>query len=159
MRIQRLFLTLLSLHGLMAWSSGLLASGGDGAAALDPIYRQECGSCHVPYPPRLLSAESWQAVMAVLPKHFGVDASLDDDASTRAIAGYLQSHARRKATLDSKGQPLLRITETKWFLHEHDEVPSRLWASPAVKSAANCGGCHLGADQGRFSEHQIQLPE
>ena len=42
-----------------------------------PAYVQECGSCHVPYPPGLLPNESWQRLMANLPQHFGTDASLD----------------------------------------------------------------------------------
>ena len=159
MHSQRLIFTLLGLHGLLVWSSGPMARGAEDTAPLDPSYRQECGSCHVPYPPRFLSARSWQMVIVGLSEHFGVDASLDDEASTRAISAYLQRNARRKETLNSNGQPLLRITETRWFLHEHDEVPSGLWKTAAVKSPAHCVACHTGADQGRFSEQQIRLPK
>jgi len=53
----------------------------------------------------------------------------------------------------------LRITETRWFVHEHDEVPARAWKHPKVKSAANCTACHADADKGNFNEHGIRLPK
>ena len=52
----------------------------------------------------------------------------------------------------------LRITETGWFRHEHDEVPAGIWKRPAVKSAANCAACHTRADAGDFSERNIRIP-
>ena len=40
-------------------------------------YEAECASCHMAYPPGLLSEKSWQNVMDSLHKHFGTDASMD----------------------------------------------------------------------------------
>jgi len=51
-----------------------------------------------------------------------------------------------------------RITRTPWFVREHREVSATTWKLPAVKSAANCGACHQGADQGDFSEHSVRVP-
>jgi len=43
-------------------------------------------------------------------------------------------------------------------VHEHGEVPSAVWRSPAVKSAANCAACHTGAEKGDFRERGIRIP-
>jgi hypothetical protein len=40
-------------------------------------YEAECASCHMAYPPALLSQQSWKNLMSGLSKHFGTDASLD----------------------------------------------------------------------------------
>ena len=64
-----------------------------------PAYRNECGSCHVAFPPGLLPASSWRAVMGGLERHFGSDASLD--AQTAAdITRYLSTNAARHETAD-----------------------------------------------------------
>ena len=119
-------------------------------------WKAECGSCHVPYPPRLLPAESWRALMDGLDRHFGTDATLDD-ATAASIRAFLEANAGTRRDVSSS-QPRLRITETRWFVREHDEVPDAVWRSAKVKSAANCGACHAGADQGRFSEHDVRIP-
>jgi hypothetical protein len=46
----------------------------------------------------------------------------------------------------------LRITETRWFLHKHDEVPRAPWSRKSVGSAANCTACHPQAEKGVFDE-------
>jgi hypothetical protein len=124
--------------------------------AKNPLWQSECGSCHVAFPPRFLPAESWRAVMAGLDRHFGSDASLEP-AAAREIGAFLEKNAGsgRYAT---SARPVLRITETRWFVREHDEVPARAWKSPKVKSAANCAACHLQAESGNFSEHNIRIP-
>jgi nitrate/TMAO reductase-like tetraheme cytochrome c subunit len=148
-----------TLAGLLLVSSGALQASGDHLKTpADPLYLQECGSCHAPYPARLLSASSWQAIMNGLDQHFGSDASLDDKNVADTLQRYLLGNARRKDTLDENGNSVRRITETRWFRHEHDEVPESVWQSPAVKSPSNCGACHTTADQGRFSEHNQRMP-
>jgi hypothetical protein len=121
------------------------------------LWQNECGACHVAFPPRLLPAESWRAVMSGLNKHFGSDASLDP-ATAREISTFLDKNAgsRRQET---SGKPLLRITETRWFQREHDEVSDRTWKNPKVKSAANCAACHIQAESGNYSEHNIRIPK
>lgn len=128
------------------------------ARTSDPLWQQECGSCHIAYPPALLPASSWNAVMDGLEQHFGSDASLDT-STTQAIRGFLVKNAGRRRS-ERQGKPSLRITETPWFVHEHsEELPAGIWKSPAVKSASNCGACHTSAAQGSFSEHEIRLPK
>lgn len=134
------------------------ALAGEHAYRLDnAAYRQECGSCHVPYPPALLDAASWRAVAGGLERHFGTDAGLEP-ATRAAILAFLENNAARKST-SSGGQPLLRITETRWFQKEHrKEVPAETLRRPDVKSLANCGACHPGAEQGDYSERGIRVP-
>jgi cytochrome c553 len=119
-------------------------------------WQTECGSCHVAFPPRLLPAESWRAVMSGLDKHFGSDASLDP-AAAKEIGAFLQKNAGSNRHTSS-GKPVLRITETRWFVREHDEVSDRTWKNPKVKSAANCAACHTEAESGNYSEHGIRIP-
>jgi hypothetical protein len=127
-------------------------------AARNPAYQQECSACHVAYPPQLLSAASWRAVMGGLDKHFGSDASLDP-AIHAEILRYLEVNAGRRDS-SAAGKLQLRITETRWFVHEHsEELPRNIWKNPAVKSAANCAACHTAADKGDFSERTLSVPK
>ncbi len=122
--------------------------------APNAAYQSECGSCHVAYPARLLSAASWQALLAGLDKHFGTDAAVDA-ATMQEISAYLERAAR--APREGEGVPL-RITETRWFVREHDEVAAAIWKSPAVQSKSNCGACHTRAEQSDFSEASLRVP-
>ena len=124
--------------------------------AKNALWQSECGSCHVAYPPRLLPAESWRAVMSGLDKHFGTDASLEP-AAAREIGAFLEKNAGKRS--DASAKPLLRITETRWFRRAHDEVSDRTWKNPKVKSAANCAACHTQAESGNYSERSIRIPK
>lgn len=141
--------------GLIASTNALADSHWRTAAAGNPSWKAECGSCHIAYPPSLLPAESWRAMMAGLDKHFGVDASVDAKTA-KEIGAFLEQNAGRSRGTSAK--PTLRITETRWFLREHDEVSAAVWKSPKVKTPANCAACHTGAEQGNFDEHSVRLP-
>ena len=149
-----------SMAFLCGLSLSILSAGpqasGNVAMPPDPLYVQECGSCHVPYPARMLSRSSWQALLNGLQNHFGSNADLDRD-SLQAIGRYLEANAKRGETV-ADGKPILRITETRWFQHEHDEISGQTWKLPAVKSPSNCAACHMSAAQGNYSEHQIRIP-
>ena len=123
----------------------------------DPAWRQECGACHVAYPPQLLPAASWRAVMGGLDRHFGTDASLEPAVRDAILAVLEQNAGRRPST--GNGGPSLRITETAWFRKEHrEELPADIARRPDVKSLANCGACHTGADKGDYSEASLRVP-
>ncbi len=132
------------------------AFAGEHASRLpaNATYRDECGTCHVPYPPRLLPAESWQRLMADLPHHFGSDASLEPPVR-QSLAAWLDANAGRRRT---EAPPQDRITKTAWFQREHREVPADGWRRTSVKSAANCSACHPGAAQGDYDEHGVRIP-
>jgi len=123
---------------------------GGGAAA----WREECGSCHIPFPARLLPGSGWNAVLDGLDRHYGVDASLPP-ATVREIRGYLAAGAE-PGTARPVAAP--RITTSPWFRREHDEVAPAVWKRAAVGSAANCGACHAGAAAGNFDEDSVRIP-
>jgi hypothetical protein len=122
-----------------------------------PVYEAECGSCHVAYPARFLGQSSWTAVLGALDQHFGTDASLDAP-TLAAIRAYLDAGARSKPT-ERDGKPLLRISETSWFRHEHPRPDAKVWAHPEVRSPANCGACHREAASGSYRERDIRVPK
>ena len=121
-------------------------------------YQAECGSCHAPYPARLLSRTEWQQITGKLDQHFGTDATLDDAAALKKINAFLQANAATQPRTVTAPGKLPRITESRWFIREHDEIGANVWKKPWVKSASNCGACHGGADQGGFSEHDVRIP-
>lgn len=124
--------------------------------ALLPKYTQECGACHVPFPPRMLPADSWQRLMSNLPRHYGTDASLDA-ATMNQIATWLNANAGTGKRA-REAPPEDRITRSAWFVREHDEVPAAVWKRAAVKGPVNCIACHAQADQGNFDEHRVRIP-
>jgi hypothetical protein len=150
-----------TLFALTAGLSAHTAIAGSHRYELSPAYRDECGACHVAYPPALLSAASWRALMSGLDRHFGSDASLDT-AKARDIGNWLADNAGRRDSTDARGRPLLRISETPWFRKEHreghDGLTAAVWRSPAVGAASNCVACHRRAEQGDFNEGSLQLP-
>jgi nitrate/TMAO reductase-like tetraheme cytochrome c subunit len=147
------FLALLTV-GVTA--TGVALAGDHRYAAPSPLVKAECGSCHIAYPSQLLSASAWRALMSGLDKHFGTDASLDPQTAA-TITTFLEQNAGRKRSLSASST--LRISETRWFVHEHDEVSGSVWKSPKVKSPSNCAACHSNAEQGDFNEHSVHIPK
>ena len=149
------------LRTAVAWSIAALVVAGSPARADDdrrdgppnPLYRDECGSCHVPFAPRLLPAESWQRVLGRLSDHYGVDASIEA-ARERELLAWLQAHAGRRAV-----PPQDRITQSAWFLREHKEVASPVWQRSTVRQPSNCAACHTRADEGSFREREVVIPK
>ena len=119
-------------------------------------YEAECASCHMAYPPALLSEQSWRNVMSGLTKHFGTDASVDPKIQSEITSWLLKNAATRQKY--SVIAPENRITKTAWFIHEHDEVKPEVWKRTGIKSPANCGACHIEAAKGIFSENNIKIP-
>jgi mono/diheme cytochrome c family protein len=139
---------------LLTTIAGLLAFPAIGADRFvtDEMTKTECSACHIAFPPRLLPAASWEAVMAGLKTHFGEDASLDE-ASVAHIRDYLVANAGKDdpKAVDAEGKPLLRISERAWFVREHGEEVSQSSLQKAG-SWANCVACHRGAEQGIFGD-------
>ncbi len=148
------WLTLLAL----VLEIGILGTGPAYADRLgvpdNPKWKEECGSCHIAYPPQLLTAADWQRLMGSLDNHFGDNASIDAK-SNQEILAFLKRHAGSGSRYSASS---LRISNTPWFTRAHHEVPSRAWSDPAVKSRANCTACHVNAQRGDWSERGILLP-
>lgn len=138
------------------------------APAADATWASECSSCHMLYPPGLLPARSWRAMMEGLDSHFGDNASLDP-ATRSAIAAFLDANAadrvgnRRSAKIAQSipaGDTPLRFTETRYFVRQHHELRASVWKREKVGSAANCVACHgKEAERGVFDEDAVSVPK
>lgn len=127
--------------------------------ATNAKWQTECSACHMAYPPGMLPAASWTAMMGTLDKHFGSDASLDK-ATVAEILPFLEQNAmQEREAASTTDKPVQRITETSWFKNTHEEVSDATWKRPAIKSASNCMACHTGADKGDFNEDNIRIPK
>lgn len=135
------------------------------AAALDPVYAKECGTCHSAHHPSLAAAATWDRIIAGLEDHFGENASLDA-ASTSALAGYLRENAAQHwdtaaANLlvpPSAVEPL-RITATAGWKRIHREIPGTTFERTKVGGRLNCSSCHSDAASGLFKPRAIAIPE
>ena len=63
----------------------------------NPAFEEECASCHMAFPPQMLHADSWRAMMGDLSHHFGSDASLDEKRRI-AITDFLVANANGRKT-------------------------------------------------------------
>lgn len=113
-------------------------------------YAEECGSCHVPYPPQRMTAAGWETQMRTLKQHYGTDASVEA-AANQAITAYLLANASPKDK-SAPADPTARMTKTRWFVKEHGATP------PKGLSFSNCTGCHTQAEKGDFDERTLKTP-
>ena len=158
---RRLLFDLTVWIGSAVTAFGLLAADAFAERTRTPaenaLWRAECGSCHVAYPPALLSATQWRAQMSSLERHYGTNASVDT-ATGAEIGAFLERYAGR-----DRGSPVAlteppRITTSEWFAKEHRKVRAQVRTSATMKSLANCSACHPGADRGGFDEHAVLVP-
>lgn len=146
--------TLIALiFGMLATAA--LADGHKLAVPANPQWQAECGSCHLAYPPQLLSAANWRQLMQGLDRHFGANAALEPKERADILA-FLERHAARDARYQANS---LRISDTPWFQRKHREVAPVYWKHAKVKSPANCTACHVAAERGDWSEHGIRMPD
>jgi cytochrome b len=129
-------------------------------------WRTECGSCHTTYHPTLLPARSWKALMDRQHDHFGEDLGLDE-ATVAGILDFLQKYSAETGMTEPaykinrsipSDQTPLRITDTGYWLAKHQNIGDRAWKHSKVGSKANCGGCHLDAEQGTYEDAAMRLP-
>ncbi|CAI10178.1 diheme cytochrome c [Aromatoleum aromaticum] len=120
----------------------------------------ECGSCHMAFPPAMLPAASWRRMMVELDDHFGDNASLDPQTAAH-VTRYLVDNAadaggrrygRKLMKGVAAGASPQRITELPKWVREHDEVSRSEWQHKDVGSKANCPACHVDANDGYFED-------
>jgi cytochrome c553 len=151
------------------WISTGLADG-DAAFPMPQgkLYVDECGSCHTAYAPGLLPARSWSKMMAELENHFGEDASLAAKESQAILAeltrlaadgGQANMLMRRISAGIPRQEAPQRISTTPFFKYMHDEVPGYIWKRKKIGSAANCVACHTKANEGRYYEREVAIPQ
>jgi len=162
----------------LAWSEGWEHESHEHAsriqqsqAAMHPTarkdYRNECASCHMLYPANLLPTRSWKHIMSSLEHHFGENAELDQE-DTQRITSYLVQHSsdedrnyfgNRINRSIPKNRATMRISQTRYFLRKHDEIPQRFVSgNKKVGSFSNCIACHHGAEHGSFDEDDVIIP-
>ena len=124
---------------LIASQGALAAEDVWQAKESSPVWQSECGSCHMAFPPALLSKDDWHILMQGLDKHFGVDASLDTKMRDE-ISTFLDRNAGSGWGHSADSQ---RITETGWFVRKHKAAISMV-IKGRVKSLVDCVACHTG---------------
>lgn len=129
------------------------------------LYQEECGSCHLAYPPQLLPPASWSRIMNGLEDHFGENAELDGQ-TRQQIESYLKllstprrgEYRKLLRNMDPNKAPL-RITEMTYFKREHREIPRRfVTGNDQVRSFSQCDACHQDAARGSFDEDRVSIP-
>jgi hypothetical protein len=128
------------------------------------FYRTECGSCHVPYPPNLLSdgglfsdTSGWKEIMDDLRNHFGENAELDENARLRIRRYLVDNAAGSGRRFGSRTNPA-RLTSTLWFHRTHGEVKQH-FKNTRIGSPANCVVCHPQAEHWIYSKKEVRLPK
>ena len=130
---------------------------------VDAIYDEECGSCHLAYPPGLLPAKSWQRLLLGLEDHFGENAELGSEEIGH-LTNYLLRNSLEKETSPiisklSKNVPVeppIRISELPQFHKEHESSVRQLGgASLPVGFFSPCEDCHKEAASGIFNKEKI----
>ena len=142
---------------LLLLASGMNAAHADGRKMTVPEnakWKEECSSCHIAYPPNLLTAEDWQKMMGGLNQHFGANAELDAK-DRKDILEFLKKNAGNGARYSAAS---LRISDTPWFKREHRSVSPKEWVHPEVKSKSNCSACHKDVARNLWSEHDVRMP-
>jgi hypothetical protein len=107
-------------------------------------WREECGSCHMAYPPAMLSSVEWLHIMTGLEQHFGSNAGLEAD-KRQEIEDFLDRYGIGQGTPPASRE-LPRISTRAWFIDKHRGA-IRLWKQGRLKTLSDCLSCHKAADQ------------
>ena len=127
------------------------------------IYIEECGACHLAYPPQLLPEQSWQQVMAGLEDHFGENAEVDPATETQ-ITTYLYNNALGTGKPSAMSQlmrnmpdePPLRITELPAFIDAHTVIKKQLEIDEFSEGFLSpCADCHRQAASALFDKELL----
>jgi hypothetical protein len=154
-----------ALAGSMLWVFSTMPPSGLVKLPPNDVYEQECGDCHLPFHPSLLSSNSWKDMLANLDDHFGEDATLTGDTLVE-ITAYLTNYggdhwdteaANRFRTVDPKAP--YQITATPYWVRKHEDVNPDFFKLKKVGVKSNCGGCHTDHYSGRFDDQKIKIPK
>lgn len=132
----------------------------------DPLWREECGSCHQPFHASLLPARSWRRLIAEQEQHFGVDLGLAP-ATRESLLAFMTANAGDRGSTEaafkinqsiSPDAVPLRITETPYWMAKHASIKDSDWMSPKIGSKTNCVACHHDALAGTFEDAAMAIP-
>jgi len=154
------------LVGALLWIFSTMPASGLRTLPANATYESECGDCHLPFHPSLLSSDSWRQLMSHLDNHFGEDASLYDTATVVEITAYLTKFsgdkwdteaANRFRIVDPKAP--YQITATPYWIKKHEDVDPKFFKLKKVNVKSNCGGCHTDYYSGKFDDQKIKIPK
>lgn len=141
----------------------------DGEDKLMPVnnktYTDNCGQCHIAYPPALLPSGSWNQITSGLEDHFGQPVQMDAE-SLKIISGYLAANAAdvstskpaKKIMRSLTGQTPMRITEIPYIQKEHHEISKDILGRESIGSLSNCLACHTAAVKGDYDDDTVTIP-
>lgn len=135
-------------------------------ATLD-AWEEECGSCHMAYHPSLLPARSWTELLQQQHEHFEEDLLLDDalviELTDFAVANSAElgitEPSRKIIDWNKSTLTPLRITETRYWIHKHEEIAPEIWQQASVNGKGQCDACHSDARQGWFEDSKMKIPD
>ncbi len=126
-------------------------------------YIEECGGCHLAFPPQLLPKAGWKVVMQDLSDHFDEDATLDE-VTSEEIRQYLDSNAlgvaprSRMSEMMSSVPTALpkRITEYPAFIEAHAVIKEQLGVERFDEGFLSpCADCHRQAASALFDKELL----
>ncbi len=139
---------------------------GNQLATLD-VWQEECGGCHMAYHPSLLTERSWNKLLQQQHQHFGEDLYLDE-ATQKQLSHYATANsaeqgetepARKIVSWSKPSLTPLRITETRYWQHKHEEIDPEVWKQSNVNGKTQCDSCHSDAKQGWFEDSKMSVPD
>ncbi|HKM61312.1 MAG TPA: cytochrome b/b6 domain-containing protein [Acidisphaera sp.] len=168
-------------HAVPALAVAIAVAGGLGGAAgiaalaalpargvppptVDPVYAEQCGGCHLAFPPSLAPAATWNTVLDHMDSHFGENPGLPPDMIAHFRAYLDANDASHWDTLPAHVLRIpapggsLRITDTPGWKRIHRAIPSATFTSPPVYHRSHCEACHGDAATGRFAPQLIAVP-
>jgi cytochrome b len=135
-------------------------------ALLHPQFANECGSCHITYPPYLLPKRSWVTMMGDLENHFGDDASIDE-AVNLSILTFLKNNSAENSTHEAAFKILkslkdnnstIAVTKIPYWEKKHKKISDDVFKDEKIKSKANCKACHIDIENGLIENDLIKVP-
>lgn len=122
------------------------------------IWRNECSGCHMAFPPGLLPGAAWAAHMDTLDNHFGTKVSLGarEEEKIRRFLMLVSSNNHRPVEGQITAEEPPRITQTRWFKRQHRQVGAEAFTQGAVRSPANCAGCHSAIGRGSYRRAKVR---
>lgn len=130
------------------------------------IYEKECGSCHFGYPAGLLPSSSWNKIMSNLDKHFGDDATVDEE-TFQTLVSYLNENSAEKSMQYKRSRKIVEnlngtipdsISKMPYMKKKHEDIKEYLITQKEVKGMFNCTACHQNAKKGIFSDDDVNIP-
>ncbi|MCF6323284.1 MAG: cytochrome b/b6 domain-containing protein [Gammaproteobacteria bacterium] len=135
--------------------------------AMNDLWNEECGACHLAFHPSLLPARSWQYLFTQQENHFEEDLMLDEETLSELLNYARENSAEKNKTEAAwkinrsvmKNERPLKITSITYWKEKHSEISDAIWQKKSVQSKSNCGACHFDAEQGTFQDSAMKIPD